>query len=120
MAYSVEFRKKAIEAVRKGHSKKEVNEILGLNKNTLRKWEILEEETGKLEDKPLNRKPYKIDRDELKKYVAENPFATHIEAALHFGCTESGIRHAKKALGITRKKRQADTKNETNSKGENL
>lgn len=109
MAYPVIFREKALEAVRNGRTKKEVNEIFGLNINTLKEWENLEEETGSLEKRPLNRRPHKIDRGELEKYIKENPFATHIEAALHFGCSESGIRHAKKALGITRKKRQPTT-----------
>jgi transposase len=78
--------------------------MFGLSNNTLKDWEDLENETGSLEKRPLDRKPSKIDRDELLKYCQENPLATHIEAAAHFGCSEGGIRHAKKALGITRKK----------------
>lgn len=83
--------------------------MFGLSNNALKSWEDLEEETGSVEKRPLDRKPRKIDRDELKKYCEENPFATHIEASVHFGCTETGIRHAKKALGITRKKRRPAT-----------
>jgi len=109
MAYPVKFRQKALEAVRNGHTKKEVNEMLGLSNTTLKDWENLEKETGSLENRPLDRKPTKIDRDELRKYCEANPFATHKEAASHFNCTEGGIRHAKKALGITRKKRQFAT-----------
>lgn len=106
MSYPIIFRKTALEAVHNGRTKREVTEIFNLGEHTLKNWEKLEEETGSLKKRELNRKPYKIDRDELKKYIEKNPFATHIEAAAHFGCTESGIRHAKKALGITRKKRQ--------------
>lgn len=109
MAYPVKLREKALAALRGGHSKKEVNEIFGLSINTLKKWEDLEKETGSLEKRPLNRKPHKIDREALKEYVEKNPFATHIEAAEHFCCTESGIRHAKKALKITRKKKRPNT-----------
>lgn len=105
MAYPVIFRERALEAVRNGHKKIEVNAMYGLSNNTIKEWENLEQETGSLENRPLNRTPHKIDRDELKKYCEDNPFATHIEAAAHFGCTESGIRHAKKTMGITRKKR---------------
>ena len=57
-----------------------------------------------LEKRPYERKEHKIDREKLRKYCEENPFATHTEAAVHFGCFESGIQSAKKALGITRKK----------------
>lgn len=104
MAYPVKMREKALEALRNGHTKKEVKEMLGLGINTLRSWEKLEEETGSLNNRPLDRKPYKIDRGALLKYCEENPFATHKEAAIHFNCNEAGIRHAKKALKITRKK----------------
>jgi transposase len=104
MAYPVKMRERALQVLRKGHSKKEVNAMFGLGINTLKTWEKLEQETGSLENRPLNRKPRKIDRDALRKYCEENPFATHREAAVFFNCEETGIRHAKKALGITRKK----------------
>ena len=95
-------------AMRKGHSKKAVNEMFGLGVNTLRSWEKLEEETGSLKNRPLKREPNKIKHDELHKYCKENPFATHVEAAKHFNCTEAAIRKAKKKLKITRKKRHQD------------
>ena len=114
------MRQKALAALRKGHSKKEVNELFGLGINTLRSWEKLEDETGSLDYRPLDRKPSKIDRDELRKYCENNPFATHVEAAMHFSCTEAAIRKAKKELGIMRKKRQRDIQSATSSKEQNL
>ena len=120
MAYPVKLREKALEALRNGHSKKEVTEMFGLGTNTLKSWEKLEEETGTLENRPHDRKPRKIDREALLKYCEENPFATHIEAAIYFSCDERGIRHAKKALGITRKKRQNVTKSETSKNEQNF
>jgi len=105
MAYSEDFRRKALEAVRRGHTKTAVREMLGLASTTLGDWETLEKETGSLHNRTLDRKPTKIENDELRKYCEDNPFATHIEAADHFGCSEAGIRKAKKRLGITRKKR---------------
>ena len=93
-----------MEALRKGHTKKEVNGMFGLGINTLKSWEELEEETGSLENRPLDRKPRKIDLEKLRKYCEENPFATHIEAGIYFGCSERVIRYAKDKLGITRKK----------------
>jgi transposase len=109
MSYPKEFREKALKAIRKGSTKAEVSEMLGLGNTTLRDWENLEKETGSLENRPLNRKPTKIDNDALRKYCEENPLATHKEAAVYFKCTEGGIRKAKKRLGITRKKRQLPT-----------
>ena len=106
MSYPVKMRERALEALRKGYTKKEVNEMFGFGNNTLKSWEDLERETGSLENRPLDRKPRKIDLDELSKYCEENPFATHVETGEHFGCSERVIRYAKKILGITRKKRQ--------------
>jgi transposase len=109
MAYPAIFRRKALEALRNGHTQKEVNAMFGLSNNVLKKWKDLEEETGSLENRPLDREAYKINSDELRRYCEENPFATHIEAAINFNCSEGGIRHAKKKIGITRKKKQHAT-----------
>ena len=87
--------------------------MFGLGINTLKSWEKLEDETGSLEYRPLDRKPSKINRDKLRKYCEDNPFATHIEAAAHFNCTEAAIRKAKKQLKIARKKRQKAAKDYT-------
>ena len=57
MAYPPIFRQKALEALRKGHTQKEVNEMFGLSNNVLKQWKELEEETGSLEKRPLERKP---------------------------------------------------------------
>ena len=104
MSYPKKMRERALEALRNGATKAEINKLFGLGINTLKSWEKLEEETGSLDNRPLNRKPRKIDRGELRKYCEENPFATHREAAEVFNCNESAIRKAKNILGITRKK----------------
>ena len=106
-----------MEAVRKGHSKTEVREMFGLGVNTLKAWENLEAETGPLENRPLHRTGYKIDREKLLEYYRKNPYSTNKETAVAFHCSVSGIRGAKKVLGITRKKTQFDTLSVT-SKGE--
>lgn len=120
MAYPIIFREKALKAVRNGHTKTTVNEMYGLSNNVLKEWEELEKETGSLENRPLHRKPRKIDREALLQYCEENPLATHIEAAEYFGCSESGIRSAKKVLGITRKKRLPVTEKEMNKNAQSL
>ena len=117
MSYPVKMRERAIEAMRNGHSKAEVNEMYGLGINTLRAWENLEAETGSLENRPLNRTAYKIDREKLLGWYRENPYSTNKETAIVFHCSISGIRSAKKVLGITRKKTQFNTRNEMNKSG---
>ena len=104
MAYPIKMRQKALEALRRGHTKQEVNEMFGLSNNVLKKWEELEKETGSFEKRPLERNPRKVDLEELKKYCEDNPFAAHIEAGLNLGYSEQVIRYTKEKLGITRKK----------------
>lgn len=104
MSYALIMRERALEAVRKGRSKAEVNAMFGLGVNTLRAWEKLEAETGSLENRPLTRSGYRIDREELLKYYRENPYSTNRETAIAFNCSVSGIRSAKKVRKITRKK----------------
>jgi len=57
-SYPVKMRKRALEALRSGSSRDEVNKMFGLGINTLRTWEKLEAETGSLKDKPSNRNAY--------------------------------------------------------------
>ena len=109
MSYPILFRRRALEALRNGHTKAEVNEMFGLGVNTLRSWENLEAETGSLENRPPNRGAYKIDREKLLEYYRENPDSTNSETAIAFNCSISGIRSAKKVLKITRKKKQNNT-----------
>jgi transposase len=120
MAYPIKLRERAMEAVRNGHKKGEVNEIYGLGVNTLRDWEKLEEETGSLKNRPLNRGARKIDREKLLEYYRENPYSTNREAAIAFHCSVSGIRSAKKVLKITRKKAQFNILSATNKSERNL
>ena len=109
MSYSVDLRERALQAVRNGYKKAEVSRMLGLGENTLRDWENLEAETGSLENRPLVRTAYKIDRKKLLDYCREHPHDTNEEAAIAFNCSISGIRSAKEAIGITRKKTQSST-----------
>jgi len=107
MSYPVKMRERALLALRNGHPKCEVRKMFGLGINTLRAWENLEAETGSLENRPLDRTAYKIDREKLLAWYRENPHSTNKETAVAFDCSISGIRSAKKVLGITRKKTQS-------------
>jgi hypothetical protein len=93
--------------------------MFGLGENTLRDWEALETETGSLSNRPLNRTAYKIDREKLLEWYRTNPYSTNKETALAFNCSASGIRDAKKAMGITREKIQFSMPNATNKNGSN-
>ena len=120
MSYPAKLREIALQAVRSGHTKKEINEMFGLGVNTLRDWEKLEAETGSLENRPLDRGALKIDREKLLEYYKKNPYSTNKEAAIEFNCSVSGIRSAKKTLKITRKKTQFNILSEMNKNGKIL
>lgn len=117
MAYPEKLRERALQAVRNGHSKAEVRKMFGLGENTLKAWEDLEAETGSLKNRTLNRRAYKIDRDQLLQWYRDNPYSTNKEAAIAFNCSVSGIRSAKKVLGVTRKKTPLNTVNATKASG---
>ena len=105
------MRERALEALRKGHSKAAVREMFGLGGNTLRAWEILEAETGSLSNRLSRRTAYKIYREKLFEWYQKNPYSTNKETEIAFNCSVSGIRSAKKVLGITRKKTQSNMLN---------
>ena len=113
MPYLVKMRERALQALRNGHTKVEVREMYQLGVNTLRDWELLEAETGSLENRPSNRGAYKIDREKLLEFYRNYPYSTNKETAIVFNCRVSGIRSAKKVLGITRKKTLSNMPNVT-------
>jgi len=87
--------------------------MFGLGVNTLKAWENLKAETGSLENRELNRTAYKIDREKLLEWYRDKPYSTNKETATAFNCSVSGIRSAKKVLGITRKKTLLNIANAT-------
>lgn len=105
MAYSVDTRKMVLAYVTNGHTIAQTEKELGVSETAIRRWEKVLRETGSLEDKEPQRKPLKLDNDELKAYISEHPDAYFTEIAEHFGCSDEGVRKACKRLGITRKKK---------------
>lgn len=104
MVYGVDFRKRVIDYVKEGHSKKEACSVFGISTNTLYLWEKQLEEKGTLERKPRARSPRKLPLDELEKYVSEHPDAYLREIAEAFDCKISSVWSALRNLDITLKK----------------
>lgn len=116
MAYSVDFRRKAIEFMDKGHTGKELKEVFGIYPSEIAKWRKLLAETGSLEPQYKETRAGKIDMSKLQKAVEERPDAYLSELAKQFDCTKQAIYYALKRLRITRKKRHLHTpKNHTSS-----
>jgi len=109
MTYSLDLRKKALEYLKKGNSKKITSLIFGVTTRTLTNWERRENEKN-LAPKKRKKGSYKINEDALKEYIQKNPDAYLHEISEHFKTTAQAIFYACKRLKITLKKRLSSTK----------
>lgn len=111
MAYSVDLRMKAVKRyLESGDSFAQTGKIFDVGATTVRSWVVQYEETGDLSNKPLSRKPKKLDPDKLRAYVKDHSDDTQQEIAEAFGCTNQAVSKALKRLKITRKKKRFATK----------
>jgi len=106
MSYDKKFREKVLNHVAAGKSKAEVRRMFELGENTIRQWEKLRAETGSLENRPLDRKPRKIDDEKLRADIKEKPDDFDEVRAKRFNCSRSGLRDARIRLKITGKKKR--------------
>ena len=91
--------------ISQGHTEKETSRALGIGTTTISNWKRMLRETGSLADKERHKSPHKLPDEELKAYIAAYPDAYFTEIAVHFNCSDEGVRQACKRLGITRKKK---------------
>ena len=104
MSYDKKFREAVLRHVDDGHSQSETRKLFKLGENTISQWIALREETGALDNRPLERNWRKIDPGKLRADVEERPDDFNDERALRFGCTGEAIRQALKKQKITVKK----------------
>ena len=117
MGYSVDLRMKAVKhRMEQSSSCADTAKAFGVGRSTVQSWVQRYEETGDLSDKPLSRKPKKIDPETLRAYVREHPDDTQREMADAFHCSNQAISKALKRLKITRKKKRAAIKSGTKKK----
>jgi transposase len=104
MAYSIDFRKRAIAYVDEGHTGKELYAAFKIYPSQVNRWRRLLEKTGSLEPQYRETRAGKIDMEELKQAVERRPDAYLSELAEQFNCTPQAIFYALKRLKITLKK----------------
>jgi len=114
MAYSIDFRKAAVEYKDSGHTFEELKNVFGITNKTYSDWKKLYKETGSYGKRELVRKPKKIDYERLIKAVEEKPDAYLYELAEPFNCSEQAIFTALKKLRITVKKRRLPARKNPN------
>jgi transposase len=108
MAYSIDYRKRAVEYKDAGHTFEELKEAFKIPPITYYDW------TGKLENgyyeqEFVRERKRKIDREEPKQAVKEKPDAYLYELAQQFDCTPQAVFYMLLKLKITLKKRPLPT-----------
>jgi transposase len=73
MAYSIDFRRKAIEYWESGHTKEELYEAFGIYPSRVYMWRKLEKETGALKPQYPKTRLSKINLQELEVAVERKP-----------------------------------------------
>ena len=114
--YSMDLRRKVMEAVEGGGATEEIGERFGIAGSCVRKWRLRLQRRGTLEpDKPPGRKrEFAAKHDaQLKQAVEGRPDATRVELAEAVAAkvgrvfSKTVITRALKRLGFTRKKRRS-------------
>jgi transposase len=105
MAYSVDFRKRAIAYMDEGHTGKELYAVFKIWPSEVNKWRKLLETTGSLEPQYRKTRVRKIDLQKLQLAVERRPDAYLSELAKEFDCSAEAVRKALIRLKITLKKR---------------
>jgi len=113
MAYSVDFRRRAIEYMDEGHTEQELYEAFKIWPSNIGRWRKLLNKTGSLKPKYKKTRKRKIDLKELERAVERKPDITLSELAKMFDCKKQSVDAALKKAKITLKKRRSHTPRET-------
>ena len=109
MAYSLDYRKRALDLLDEGYSMQSVSDILNVGVTSLKRWKKRRDKGQLAAEYSLSRGAYKIDEEKLKAYVQDNPDSHLTEIAQAIGSKRSTVHSALQRLGITRKKRRHNT-----------
>jgi len=110
MAYSKDFRERALAYVDEGHTYKELYKAFKIYPSTIEDWRKLLAETGSLTPQYKKTRKRKIDLEKLQQALEEKPDAYLSELAKPFNCTEQAVFYALEKLDITLKKNPIPTK----------
>ena len=102
--YGEELRKKVITLIEQGKSQQEVGDFLGINPRTIRHWVHQLKTQGTLAPQTHKERHRKINKEQLRAYVEENPDKTLMELGEAFQVSHVSIFHSLKKMSITLKK----------------
>ena len=103
MAYSMDYKQRAVAYKQEGHTFKQLREAFGIPSETYYQWEK-KLRSGYYEMPIKRERKRKIDKEALRQAVADKPDAFLKEYAEQFGCTPTAVFYALEKLDITRKK----------------
>ena len=104
MAYSKDFRERALAYMDEGHTYKELYEAFKIYPSTIEDWRKLLADTGSLNPQYRKTRKRKIDLEKLQQAIEEKSDAYLSELVKPFGCTEQAVFYALEKLDITVKK----------------
>jgi transposase len=109
MAYSKDYRERAIAYLDEGHTYEELYETFKVYPSRIAEWRKLLNETGDLKPQYRKTRSRKIDLEKLEQALERKPDAYLSELAAQFNCTEQAIHYALKRLKTTVKKNSIHT-----------
>jgi len=118
-AYSEDLRKKVISHIMSGCGKREAARIFNIGEASIYRWIDLQK-TGDLKAKKRIAYPCKVDEQQLKDYMINNPDDTLEQIGQALGLGTKTVWTWLRRLNITRKKRQHSTKNVMKKNAPNL
>lgn len=109
MAYSIDYRKAAIEFKQSGCTFTELKKVFKITPRTYYQWVELLETTGSLKYRNANERQRKIDLEKLKQAVEEKPDTYLRELAAKFDVSITAVHKCLIKHKITYKKRRLPT-----------
>jgi transposase len=120
MAYSIDFRKRALEFMDEGHTGAELYESFKIYPATIADWRKLLAKTGSLKPQYRETRECKINLEKLKQAVEEKPDAYLDELAKPFGCTKQAVFYALEKINETYKKNRSHTQKNLKKQERNI
>lgn len=103
--YSLDFREKVVNCIKNGDNFSQTAKKFGITHVTARRWFYMDLKGSIKDPEPKVRNPKKLNPEDLKKYVNENPDKTVKQLAEHFGVWYQAVYYRLNQLGYTYKKR---------------
>lgn len=105
-AYSVDLRKRVVLALQKKVSQRKVSEVFSVSIESVKRWWKIFQETNELSPKkPKQTRPFKLNYEEVRKFIEQNEDKTLKEIGKEFNVSDVAILKILRKLNITYKKK---------------